>query len=137
MRFFSTLITYETEGVTSIGNYAFQDCSSLTLITIPNSVTSIAYQAFTGCSSLTSIVIPNSVTEIGWGAFEDCSSLTSITIPNSVTIIEDDTFQNCAVNLEIIYQGTEEQWNIIKNESYNGHSVSIPPTVRLTFSPNV
>ena len=66
-----------TYSVTSIGEYAFNDCSSLTSITIPNSVTSIGALAFDNCSSLTSITIPNSVTSID-GGFYGCSSLTSI-----------------------------------------------------------
>ena len=59
-------------GVTSIGDFAFQDCSRLTSITIPNSVTSIGYSAFEDCSSLTNITIPNSVTSIGNLAFNGC-----------------------------------------------------------------
>ena len=66
-----------TYSVTSIGEMAFCDCSSLTSITIPNSVTSIGMQAFSGCS-LTSITIPRSVTNIAAGALEDCPSITSI-----------------------------------------------------------
>jgi hypothetical protein len=81
--------------VTSLGNYAFFLCTSLTSITIPNSVTSIGDYAFDDCSSLTSITIPNSVTNIGDEAFLLCSSLTSITIPNSVTSIGDNTFGTC------------------------------------------
>ena len=82
--------------VTSIGEWAFCNCSSLTSITIPNSVTSIGSSAFTNCSSLTSITIPNSVTSIGDDAFYGCSSLTSVTIPNSVTSIGDYAFEYCS-----------------------------------------
>ena len=66
--------------VTSIGRYAFSDCSSLTNITIPDSVTSIGYSAFSGCSGLASITIPASVTNIESSAFSGCSGLTSITV---------------------------------------------------------
>ena len=64
-------VTYNsrTYSVTSIGGYAFEDCSSLTSVTIPNSVTSIGDKAFYDCSSLTSVTIPNSVTSIGYEAF--------------------------------------------------------------------
>ena len=81
--------------VTSIGNSAFADCSSLTSVTIPDSVTSIGEWAFSGCSSLTSITIPDSVTSIGGWTFFGCSSLTSVTIPNSVTSIGEGAFCEC------------------------------------------
>ena len=82
--------------VTSIGNDAFWDCSSLQSVTIPNSVTSIGNDAFENCSSLQSVTIPNSVTSIGNYAFENCSSLQSVTIPNSVTSIGDFAFSGCS-----------------------------------------
>ena len=82
-------------GVTSIGNGAFEGCRSLTSITIPSSVTSIGEGTFSGCLSLTSITIPNGVTSIGNGAFGGCRSLTSITIPSSVASIGDDAFRDC------------------------------------------
>ena len=81
--------------VASIGNYAFEDCTGLTSITIPDSVTSIGNDAFLDCTGLTSITIPNSVTRIGNNAFNYCTGLTSITIPNSVTSIEDSAFKYC------------------------------------------
>ena len=88
--------TYGSLPVSSIDDYAFEDCSFLTSITIPDSITSIKRYAFSGCSSLTSITIPNSVTTIGEYSFYDCSSLTSITISNSVTSIEYGAFSGCS-----------------------------------------
>ncbi len=83
------------DGITSIGTYAFYNCSGLTSVTIPNSVTSIESRAFYGCTSLTSVTIPNSVTSIGESAFSGCSGLTSVTIPNSVTSIGSYAFSGC------------------------------------------
>ena len=78
-----------------IGEYAFWDCSSMTSVTIPSSVTSIGEAAFWDCSSMTSVTIPNSMTSIGKRLFEDCSGLTSVNIPNSVTSIGEDAFSGC------------------------------------------
>lgn len=82
--------------VTSIGNMAFERCSWLTNVTIPNSVTSIMEWAFSGCSSLTSVTIPNNVTDIGGDAFSGCSNLTNMTIPDNVTSIENYAFEGCS-----------------------------------------
>ena len=69
--------------VTSIGNRAFQYCTSLTSITIGNGVTTIDNSAFDSCASLTSIDIPSGVTSIGGYAFNNCRSLTSITVEST------------------------------------------------------
>jgi hypothetical protein len=82
--------------VTSIGNYAFYECSSLVSVTIPSSVTSIGNSTFSGCSSLASVIIPSSVMSIGYRAFYECSSLASVIIPSSVTSIGDSTFSGCS-----------------------------------------
>ena len=81
--------------VTSIGSYAFHDCRGLTSIEIGNSVTSIREGVFAYCFGLTSIIIPNSVTSIEYAAFYACSGLTSIVIPNSVTSIGNQAFAYC------------------------------------------
>ena len=84
------------DSVTSIGNSAFEDCSGLTSVTIGNSVTSIGDWAFSGCSGLTSVIIPDSVIWIGDSAFRGCSGLTSVTIGNSVTSIGRGAFYGCS-----------------------------------------
>ena len=84
------------KSVTTIGDYAFYGCSSLTAITIPEGVTSIEFAAFKGCSSLTAINIPEGVTSIGDCAFINCSSLIDITIPKCVTNIGDYVFACCS-----------------------------------------
>ena len=83
-------------GVTTIGVYAFSNCTSLTSINIPESVTSIESDAFHSCSSLTSINIPESVTSIGGYAFYSCSSLKSIYLPEGITTINQATFYSCS-----------------------------------------
>lgn len=82
--------------VTSIGNYAFTYCSSLTSVTIPSSVKSIGDYTFFNCSSLNFVTIPTTITNIGGSAFTGCSSLTSVTIPSSVTSIGDHAFLRCS-----------------------------------------
>lgn len=82
--------------VTSIGDYAFYECTSLTSVTLPNSMASIGNYAFASCRGLTSITIPASVTSIGDGAFQMCSNLKNFVIPESVTSISKNTFKFCS-----------------------------------------
>ena len=118
------------DSVTSIGESAFRNCSSLTSITIPDSVTSIGYGVFYGCSNLTSITIPDSVTTIGKGAFSGCKSLTSITIPDSVTSIGDSAFSGCSSLTSITIP---ESVTTIESRAFSGcsslTSITIPDSV--------
>lgn len=88
--------------VIELGERAFEDCSGLTSVTIPNTVTYIGNNAFEGCSGLTSVTIGTSVTYIGSNAFTSCSNLPSITIPDSVTFIGNAAFWDCS-KLETVY----------------------------------
>ena len=112
------------DSVTSIGDYAFRNCSSLTSVTIGDGVESIGYAALAGCSSLTSIEIPNSVTTIKPYAFYNCSSLTSVVISDSVTSIGSDVFKDCDSLTRVDYTGTLDQWAQIKFDNSYSNPVS-------------
>ena len=90
------------DSFTTINDYAFEGCTSLTSITIPSSVVSIGNYAFNCCTNLTSITIPDSVTSIGCYVFAHCLNLTSVTIPSSVTSIDEHAFERCLKLTNII-----------------------------------
>ncbi len=99
----SIVIPSEIHGlpVTSIGNNAFYNSSSLVDVTIPNSVTNIGSNAFYGCIGLTNVTLGNGTITIGNAAFYQCGGLTSIIIPNTVTSIGDNAFYSCTSLSEV------------------------------------
>lgn len=83
------------DSVTSIGMDTFRGCTKLKKVTLPNTITSIGLDCFADCSSLSSINLPAGLTKIEWGTFNSCTSLTAIAIPDNVTSIETDAFFKC------------------------------------------
>jgi hypothetical protein len=123
--------------VTSIGDYAFESCRSLTSLTIPASVTSIGYGAFAYCSGLTSLTIPKGVTSIGRSAFYGCTSLTSLTIPSSVTSIGDYAFSGFS-SLTSVAVGWETPLEINNNSvfnasNYNNATLYVPKGTKAAY----
>ena len=101
------------DSVTTIGDYAFSNCSRLIATEIPGSVMNIGDYAFYNCISLGEVTIGDSVTIIGNSTFEYCSSMTSITIPDSVISIGKYAFYDCSSLSDVYYRGTKDQWNSI------------------------
>ena len=97
-------------GLTAIGNGAFNGCSNLTSVILPESITSIGNYAFYACSSLTgNLVIPNSVTTIGYYAFKECTSFNgNLTLGNSLTWIGTNAFDKCNFSGELTIPNTVE-----------------------------
>ena len=114
-----------TDGsVTSIGDYAFYNCTGLTSVTIPDSVTSIGQYSFYGCTGLTSVTIGNSVTGIGYAAFGGCSSLESITIPfvgAKAGVTSSDTYQ---YPFGYIFGTSRYTGGVATEQYYYGYSTS-------------
>ena len=89
-----TLISLPS-GITDIGERAFSYCSKLTLTSLPSGVTKIGNYAFDNCSKLTLISLPSGITDIGVSAFSHCSKLTLTSLPSGITNIASNTFDSC------------------------------------------
>ena len=114
--------------VSEIGIEAFDRCSNLESVSLSDSLTFIGYAAFRGCASLKSIRIPARVSYIGYEAFSGCSSLTKIVCKAPVPpSCGDDTFQdvNKSIPLYVPANSTEEY----KNADYWKEFVNIYPII--------
>ena len=129
------------DGVTSIGNSAFEYCDNLTTVTLGNDVAYIGNYAFNSCDNLSSINLPDSVTNLGLQVFSEtalttvtipsdistipaasfngCTNLTAITIPKSVTTIGSGAFYNCPALSDVYYGGTQSDWNAVSIGTLN------------------
>jgi len=130
----SLIIPSEINGkqVTGIGGQAFEGCTGLENITIPDSVTEIGLEAFSGCTSLTNITIPDSVTKIGSSAFSGCSSLTAIDVEignNNYTSVNGVLFNKGKTELICYPAGkTDKSYNIPNSVTSIGYSAFIDCT---------
>lgn len=120
-----------TDGITNIGDYAFDSCLNLEKVSLPNSVKTIGKYSFRNCTQLENISIPNSVNLIKEGAFDACIGLSSVEIPNSVNTIGMNAFCNCT-NLNTLFIpnsvtdiGENAFFNVNKI-SYNGIASGSP-----------
>lgn len=123
--------------VRSIGDFAFEGCSKLERVTIPDSVESIGTLAFDGCTNLKSVTIPDSVRSIGVGAFDGCSKLESVTIPDGVTSIGAGVFSGCASLTQIDVSNSNTAYSSIDGVLYDKSGstiVAMPGGIKGTYS---
>jgi hypothetical protein len=118
------------DSVTSIGEGAFQDCTSLSSITIPDGVTSIGNSAFYNCTNLENVTLNENLVSIKSNAFYECDSLETISIPSTVGDIGTDAFDNCEELREIIFEGPPPAFSVRDLQLYN-----ITPTLYYKVSP--
>lgn len=113
----SSIITVDIkDGVTSIGNSAFSNCTSLKNVTIPDGVTDIEQHAFSNCDELVSIAIPEGVTKLWDEAFADCENLETIVLPSTLTEIDGKSvFAGSCLKKDVIFNGTYAQWRAIED----------------------
>ena len=115
----------DSVGVT--GNYTFEGCTALASVAMPEDIGYIGASVFSGCTSLQNLVIPNGAKYIAYELFADCTSLQSVTIPQSVAYIYDDAFRNCDNLTDIYYNGTKAQWEQIQG------TIWIPSTATIHY----
>ena len=130
------------EGVTGIGESAFEYCQNLVSVTLPKGLLTLGESAFENCQSLASVTLPEGLVTLGRSAFENCKSLKSITIPEGVTTLSTDLFENsgltsiwlpisvrsidswalrCPIK-DIYYAGNEEAWRSVSVSIINNVS---------------
>jgi len=92
---------YKGFPVSSIGEFAFSSCETITAVKLPSSIVSIDFAAFSTCTSLKSVTLENGIQKIGGYAFDSCSLLKNITLPNTIIGIEHNAFSECTSLTEI------------------------------------
>ena len=122
-------------GITYIGKDAFMNCTHVTEVTLPDTLQSISSRAFYGCTGLTHITIPASVQAIHERAFFECLSLKDVTLLPVAPTIAHDAFGtwNKSVLRDVVYGGTDEEWDNIPIDPENYHISYVLPGASVTY----
>jgi len=115
------------DGIKTIADNAFEDCKSLTDITISDEITTVSKKAFLRCSALTNITIPDNITAISTYAFGSCTGLTNISLSKNLKVIRDSAFAGCTNLTDIVIPDSVDSIGIY---AFNGCSaltnISLP-----------
>lgn len=102
------------EGVTTLGEHTFFKCVNLEKVSLPSTVHTLGFHSLSHCSSLKEITLPEGVRVLESRVFDACVSLEKIKFPLTLKAIDLKCFINCKSIREVVYAGTEEQWNKIR-----------------------
>ena len=105
-------------GVTRIGDSAFKECATLGELYLPSTVTEIDNNAFYGCSSLRELALPSDLSSIGDWAFYECNQISKVKMENSVVSLGERAFMNCKALVDITFEGTRGEWDMIEKSDY-------------------
>lgn len=97
------------EGITTIGSYAFSDCTELTEIYLPNTVRFVRNSAFQSATNLRKIEFSDQLESLELEALFKCENLTEISLPKSLKVLGNAVFRNSGIE-NINYAGTFEEW---------------------------
>ena len=111
------------EGCAIVGGGAFQGCTKLKSVNIPNSVTTLGGNAFSGCKALLSANIGNGVREIGSSAFNSCTALETLRLGNKLTTVNYRSFYNCPALRTITLPS--EKVPDVNSESFNSYNATL------------
>ncbi len=115
-----------SNGITKIGVYAFESCTSLISVELTDSLVCISEGAFYNCTNLRSIEIPDGITKIEAYTFSGCTSLEKVIIPDSVVNVDENAFKETVSLLDVYYKGDVADWcEISFNESIFSTGVNL------------
>ena len=124
------------EGILSIYSSNFSGCTNLKEISLPKSLTSISSSAFAN-SGLESLIVPNGITSIPASFVSGCVNLKKLILPNTITKIGSNAFNGCSDDIEIIYQGTKEEWNAIAITATGNELLDTSKNVKICDHSNI
>ncbi|MBQ3735404.1 MAG: leucine-rich repeat domain-containing protein [Candidatus Methanomethylophilaceae archaeon] len=107
-------------GITSIGDFAFQDCTALESVFFPNSLTVIGVSSFDGCTSLTDVRIPDGVASIGGSAFRGCTGMDFLSLPISLNAVSSNAypaFEGCVYISAMAFTMGTGSWHAYSQSS--------------------
>ena len=116
--------------VTSIGEFAFCDCTNLTKAVMEENIIKVGEAAFAGCAKLVTVDLSDSVEIIGSSAFRGCGLLENITLPSNLKVISDQAFYSCSKIIDIEFpEGLEKIEADAFYDCYNIIAINIPASV--------